>query len=100
DILRDPDYFKKKREEANKLNTYYASTYDHFSSGRIAQAKEMVDQSTKLFGNDNVLRPKFALLNAMCIGKLKGADDYMHALREVVAKYPNTEEQTRAREIL
>ncbi len=100
DILRDPDYFKKKREEANKLNTYYASTYDHFSSGRIEQAKEMVDQSTKLFGNDNVLRPKFALLNAMCIGKLKGADDYMHALREVVAKYPNTEEQTRAREIL
>lgn len=100
DILRDPDYFKKKREEANKLNTYYASTYDHFSSGRIEQAKEMVDQSTKLFGNDNVLKGKFALLNAMCIGKLKGADDYMHALREVVAKYPNTEEQTRAREIL
>ncbi|MBK7426690.1 MAG: tetratricopeptide repeat protein [Saprospiraceae bacterium] len=100
DILRDPDYFKKKREEANKLNTYYASTYDHFSSGRIDQAKEMVDQSTKLFGNDNILRAKFALLNAMCVGKLKGADDYMHALREVVAKYPNTEEQTRAREIL
>jgi tetratricopeptide (TPR) repeat protein len=100
DILRDPDYFKKKREEANKLNTYYASTYEHFSSGRIEQAKDMVDQSTKLFGNDNILRAKFALLNAMCVGKLKGADDYMHALREVVAKYPNTEEQTRAREIL
>ncbi len=100
EVLRDPDYFKRKREEQNKLNTYYASTYNTFSEGNIEKAMSMSSQATQLFGPDNQLKAKFALLNAMCVGKIKGPDEYMHALREVVAKYPNTEEQTRAREIL
>lgn len=99
-VLNDPDYMKKKREEENKLNTYYASTYDNFSKGNYQKAYQMSAESSQLFGNNNQLRSKFALINALSVGNLKGVDEYMQALREVVAKYPNTEEQTRAREIL
>jgi tetratricopeptide (TPR) repeat protein len=100
EVIRDPDYFRKKREEENKLNNYYASTYDFFSSGNFEKAYDMSHQATEVFGPDNQLKAKFALIKAMCVGKISGSDQYMHALREVIAKYPNTEEQTRAREIL
>jgi tetratricopeptide (TPR) repeat protein len=99
-VLSDPNYFKKKKEEENKLNTYYASTYDFFSKGDYNKAYQMSSESGKLFGVNNNLKSKFALINALSVGNLKGVDEYMQALREVVAKYPNTEEQTRAREIL
>jgi tetratricopeptide (TPR) repeat protein len=100
EVFRDPDYFKKKKEEENRLKNYYANAFDHFSKGNFEKAYNMSVESTKLFGNTNEMRSKFALMNAMCVGNMKGVDDYMTALREVIAKYPNTEEQTRAREIL
>ncbi len=99
-VLSDPNYLKKKKEEENKLNTYYASTYDFFSKGDYNNAYQMSSESSKIFGVNNNLKSKFALINALSVGNLKGVDEYMQALREVVAKYPNTEEQTRAREIL
>ena len=100
EVISDPDYFKKKKEEENKLNNYYASTYEYFSVGNYDKAYDMSSQATQVFGDKNNLKAKFALLRAMCVGKMQGADQYMHALREVVAKYPDTEEQIRAREIL
>jgi hypothetical protein len=36
----------------------------------------------------------------MCIGNLKGKDDYIDALKNVIAQYPEAPEATRAREIL
>ena len=53
-----------------------------------------------MFGGQNTLMPRFALLGAMCIGNLQGKEPYVEALKEVVAKYPNDPESTRAKEIL
>ncbi len=44
--------------------------------------------------------PRVSLLNALCIGKLKGEAEYLTALKDLIAKYPNTDEQKRAREIM
>ena len=44
--------------------------------------------------------PKFYLLKAMAVGNVEGKEEYAKSLREVVAKYPNTAEETRAKEIL
>ena len=46
------------------------------------------------------MQARFALLNAMCIGNLEGKDEYINALKEVIAKYPDEPEAARAREIL
>ncbi|MCB0584976.1 MAG: hypothetical protein KDD06_06575, partial [Phaeodactylibacter sp.] len=48
----------------------------------------------------NAYQPKFALLAAMSTGSLEGKDAYVDALRGVVARYPDTDEQRRAKEIL
>jgi len=100
EVILDPDYFKKKREEENKLNNYYASTYASFTGGDFEKAYDMSNQATQVFGAENNLKAKFALLRAMCVGKLQGSDAYMLSLREVIARYPDSEEQIRAREIL
>jgi len=87
-------------DEKAKLNNYYEDTYADFVNEKYKSAFDKVGKVDELFGEKNPLQPKFALLSAMCLGNLKGKGDYVKSLKEVVAKYPDTPEQTRAKEIL
>ena len=99
-ILQDPNYLKTLMDEEEKLSNYYKLTYSDFADGNFQQAHDKVLKAKDMFGEKNTLQPKFALLYAMCIGNLKGKTDYVKSLKEVVAKFPDTQEQTRAKEIL
>ena len=99
-VLQDPDFLKATQEEANKLNRYYKETYVDFETGKYQKSFEKISKSDEMFGPTNKLKPKFQLLSALCVGNLKGKDAYINALKEVVAKYPNTDEEKRAKEIL
>ena len=44
--------------------------------------------------------PRFALLNAMSLGSLEGKNAYERSLNELIIRYPNTPEETRAKEVL
>ena len=46
------------------------------------------------------MRSRFDLLKAMCIGNIEGQEKSVASLRQVITKYPNSEEGTRAREII
>ena len=48
----------------------------------------------------NPLKPKYALLIAMCMGNTSGKEAYVEELNKLIATYPESTEQTRAREIL
>ena len=99
-ILQDPNYLAQLLDEEQKLNQYYDNAYADFQRGLYQQAYSKSLNAKSQFGAANTFQPKFALLSAMCIGNLKGKEAYMEALKEVVGKYPNTDEQRRAREIL
>jgi tetratricopeptide (TPR) repeat protein len=99
-LLQDPGYIAEIQDEKRRLNQYYSEAYAAFTGGSYQMAYDMSQQSREKFGATNPLQPKFALLSAMCVGNLKGKEDYVAALSEVVAKYPNTEEQKYAREAL
>ena len=99
-ILQDPTYADQMLDAEAKLKNYYKLTYSDFSDGNFQQAHDKVLKAKDMFGEKNTLQPKFALLYAMCVGNLKGKSDYVKSLKEVVAKFPDTEEQTRAKEIL
>ena len=99
-ILIDPNFAENILDEERKLNDYYDDAYNAFEEGQYVKAQQMIQQVTKLFGAGTSLQPRFALLNALCTGNVSGKDAYVKALKEVVAKYPSTEEQKRAREIL
>ncbi len=100
-VIQDPNYLNTLKSEEMLLNAFYDRAYANFSAGNYDQAFQMATvQSVNQFGSQNALQPKFALLAALCTGNLKGRDAYVASLQEVILKYPQTEEQTKAREIL
>ncbi len=99
-VLKDPNFLEASKEEDQKLNRYYQETFISFEKGNYKSAADKIVKVDELFGQGNKLKPKFDLLNAMCTGNLQGKDAYISSLKEVIAKYPETEEQTRAKEIL
>ena len=99
-ILSDPDYLAKIEDEKRQLNNFYDNTYALFTSGNHQGAFNNLQQVESKFGANNPLQPRFALLTAMTLGSLEGKEAYVRTLKEVIAKYPNTDEQKRAREIL
>ena len=99
-VLKDPSYAEKLRNKELEVSEFYDDAYLDFTQGRYNAAFQKTVEARTRFGGGTSLTPKFALLAALCTGNLKGRGDYVRALTEVVAKYPNTDEQRRAREIL
>ena len=99
-VLTDPNYLEAAKQEGNKLGNYYQNTYAQFQNKEYEKVIKEVDQASEQFGPSNIMMAKFALLKAMSVGNVKGKDDYVTQLKEVIAKYPNSPEETRAKEIL
>lgn len=99
-VLQDPAYVKELTDERRRLNQYYDQTYEAFQRGEYRFAFDQSQAAREKFGAGNPLQPKFALLSAMCTGNLQGKDAYVASLNDVMAKYPNTPEHSRAREML
>ncbi len=99
-VLKDPNFVAETLAEEKKLDDYYKATYVEFTNGKFQSAYDRSNKADELFGKKNTLKPKFALLMAICTGNISGKEEYVDALKDVVAKYPNTPEQTRAKEIL
>ncbi|MEL7020235.1 MAG: hypothetical protein AAGK47_01385, partial [Bacteroidota bacterium] len=86
--------------ERNKLDNYYSATYQQFDQGKYEAARARIVKVSEEFGKTNALQPKFALLDAMISGNLEGKESYIKALKDVIAKYPDTPETVRAKEML
>lgn len=99
-VIQDPNYVIEMQDAEQKLENYYNETYNLFTAGSYEEAYNRSTGSTEKFGAANTYQAKFALLAAICTGKLKGKEEYINALNEVIAKYQNTEEQKYAREAL
>jgi tetratricopeptide (TPR) repeat protein len=97
--LTDPNFLNATKERERELNRYYEETYALFQKGVYKDALARCEEAPKRYGSQNILVPKFALLSALCIGNLNGSDAYCKALGEVIARYPESAEATRAKEI-
>lgn len=99
-VLQDPNYAIEAMNEEKQLSRYYDETFAAFQRGEYALAQQRVQEAPRQFGSQNAFQPKFALLSAMCTGNLQGREAYVAALNDLIARYPRTPEQTRAREVL
>ncbi len=99
-VLSDPNFLEESKAKEKELTTYYDETYSLFKKGQYAKVVTRIENSNQRFGAKNKFKPKFALLAAMCTGSIDGKEAYVAAIKEVIAKYPKTDEQVRAREIL
>lgn len=99
-VLSDPEYISQSKAAKKRLENYYNTTYSLFQAGEYVRAQDSIKLAQKYFGYDNKYKAKFALLDAMILGNTQGKIAYIGALKEVIAKFPDTEEEKRAKEII
>jgi tetratricopeptide (TPR) repeat protein len=97
--ITDPNFKDMTSQRERELSNFYKETYRMFQAADYLKASERCVESERKFGVTNILAPKFALLATMCQGSLIGKNGYCAALKEFIAKYPDSEEKVRATEI-
>lgn len=97
--LTDPNFLNAGKQREKELNEYYEQTFKTFQSGDYKTTFGRCEEAPKKYGSQNPIMAKFALLGALCIGNLQGNDAYCQALNDVIGRFPNSPESTRAKEI-
>ena len=98
-ILKDPNYGKDKAFSKSEATRYYEQTYELFVLQQYAQVLNNCAVADTLFPK-NQYKPKYDFLKALCMGKTSTLENYINALRLVVAKYPKDEVKKRAQDML
>ncbi len=97
--LTDPNFLNAGKEKEKELNSFYEQTYQVFQKGDYKVAFDRCEEAPKKFGSTNPIMAKFALLSALCTGNLQGNEAYCKALNDVIGRFPESAESTRAKEI-
>lgn len=98
--IEDPNYVQGEQQKEAQLQAYYNDAFAAFNQGDYKAARDKIDKVGAQFGNDYAMKPKFALLGAMCTGAIDGKDAYIQGLKEIKSKYAETDEALKATEIL
>ena len=99
-LISNPNFAALRAKEENNKEQYYRTTYSTFEQGEYETVLARVEKAKEVFGKKNDYMAKLDLLKAMSIGGLKGKDEYVKALSDVISKHPRTDEETRAKEII
>ncbi|HMS30158.1 MAG TPA: hypothetical protein PKD32_09915 [Saprospiraceae bacterium] len=98
--LMDPEYSKSLSIRKDSIAEDYKMAFENYSNSNYALAYEQLQSLQSKMKGPHPLQAKIALLTALCIGSTQGKDVYINSLRDVVANYPSTPEETKAKEIL
>jgi Tetratricopeptide repeat len=96
-ILNNPN--SEIANSTDSPSVVYENTYKKYQNGEYKTVLTATEQAIDRFAGDEIV-PKFELLKANVVGKLKGLDEYVKALNFVALNYPNSEEGKRAEKIL
>lgn len=101
-IIRDPEFIKKKMERREEVQKEYAAIVDRYENnqyGLVVAKCNKVIQSDSL----NEFLPKYYLLKAYALGKSPYGDDKVNlvaSLNELIERFPISEEADHAKLIL
>ena len=99
-VLSDPNFAATQQSEQDRLEQYYNETYSFFQQGNHEEVLNRVRGVEDKFGVNNVMMGKFELLKAMSLGAQIGKEAYVDALKYIVARYPNSDEEKKAQDML
>jgi len=98
-VILDPEGFAKKNENNDAAAPAYTNAYNQYVSndfsGCLSTCKTAIVQYDK-----SALKPRFALLKALCIDKVAGRDSFRVELIDVVSVYNGTESALTAQRLL
>lgn len=98
--IKDPTYLQNALSDEEKVEKYYQEVHLLYENGEYDLALRQLNQSRNNLPAKHSMQSKFSLLTALCIGRLQGREPYVNALKELIAKYPKTLEEERAKEII
>jgi tetratricopeptide (TPR) repeat protein len=99
-VLSDPNFAATQQSELDRLEQYYNETYSMFEQGKHEEVLNRIRGVEDKFGVNNVMMGKFELLKAMSLGAQIGREAYVDALKFIVARYPNSDEEKKAQDML
>ncbi len=99
-VLIDPDFANSEKIKYETINKYYDDTYALIQGGKSQMALDKVRAVPTEFGKNYEMKARFALLEAMCMGGIKGEKDYIKALRVIITSFPNTKEEKQAKAMI
>jgi tetratricopeptide (TPR) repeat protein len=99
-VLSDPNFAAEQMSERDRLIQYYDETQILFTQGKHEEVLARIRDLENKFGTNNELMAKFDLLKAMSMGAQVGKDAYVDGLKYVIARYPNTDEERKAKDML
>lgn len=98
-IVSDPNYFERLRHISFVQDSLYEATYDAFRRAEFRTVKQNTQYAEDSL-NLSPLMPRFLFLNAIAKAKTEGQDAFIAALRDMVARYPDSEAGSMARDFL
>jgi tetratricopeptide (TPR) repeat protein len=94
-ILIDPNYIDASKEIEQKVNEYYAKTYNYFLNNDFENTLSRKKKADSLYPG-NLLQPKFDMLEALVYGKIGRLDTFKILLQNIVNKYTFSEVRPKA----
>ena len=89
-IVRQPDYFARLQKMAQEQDSLYETTYRSYCQNDFVVVKH-----NKLYAEQNYplspLMPRFLFLNAIAVAKTDGQTAFIAELKDMVARYPDSE---------
>lgn len=98
-LANNPDYLKQQKDNEQRINQYYDSTYLAYQDARYADAQQRISYARDHFKGKAIMA-KFELVDAICFAGLKDFEKCKSGLEKIIQNYPSTQEQARAQEIL
>jgi tetratricopeptide (TPR) repeat protein len=98
--LRDPNFFIKRKEREKLAEQEYVNYLNRYDRGIyypvIAKADAVIEGE-----KDNPYRAKYMILKALCLGQVStDKQPLIPVLNQIVAEYPKTPEEAKAKEML
>lgn len=98
-VVSDPDYFNKLRTAEAAGDSLYESAYTAFRKSDYQTVREAVKTAETDYPLSPLL-PRFLFLQSVADAKTVGQDKFIDDLRDLVARYPESETGAMAKDML
>ena len=98
-IVSDPQYFTQLRQMAAEQDSVYEATYNAFRVGEFTTVKANTQHAEQNYPL-SPLMPRFLFLNVVAKARTEGKESFAEALKDMIARYPDSEPAAMSRDML
>lgn len=90
-LLSNPNYVSELQQKSDAENEFYGQTYESYKAGSYSEALRQASEGLQKYKGTE-LEPKFALLQALCLGKTSDIRTFKASLDKLSNTFAETQE--------